>query len=155
LVIIFDVAQSRSQLETLRKETSAPAFWDDQERARRTMARLSRLESEVSLYDRIMAHISELQEMNGLGLEEQDASFEAEIQSGLDSLDAELSQIEFATLLQGEFDHNDAIISLHPGAGGLESQDWAEMLMRMYLRWAERRGFEVDLNDVQPVRAPA
>ena len=150
MVIIFDVAQSRSQLETLRKETSAPAFWDDQERARRTMARLSRLESEVSLYDRIMAHISELQEMNGLGLEEQDASFETEIQSGLDSLDAELSQIEFATLLQGEFDHNDAIISLHPGAGGLESQDWAEMLMRMYLRWAERRGFEVDLNDVQP-----
>ena len=101
MVIIFDVAQSRSQLETLRKETSAPAFWDDQERARRTMAHLSRLESEVSLYDRIMAHISELQEMNGLGLEEQDASFETEIQSGLDSLDAELSQIEFATLLQG------------------------------------------------------
>ena len=111
---------------------------------------MSRLESEVSLYDRIMSHITELAEMNGLGLEEEDTSFETEIAAGLDALDAELGQIELATLLQGEFDNNDAIISLHPGAGGLESQDWAEMLMRMYLRWAERRGFEVDLNDVQP-----
>jgi len=149
-VIIFDVAQSRTRLEKLRKETSVQGFWDDQETARKKMAHMSRLESEVSLYDRIMSHISELEEMNGLGLEEKDTSFEAEIQAGLDALDAELRQIELATLLTSEFVHNDAIISLHPGAGGLESQDWAEMLMRMYLRWAERRGFSVDLNDVQP-----
>ena len=150
MVIIFDVAKSRSELEKLRKDTVAPGFWDDQQRARRTMARLSRLDAEVSLFDRIMAHISELEEMNRLGIDEQDTSFEAEILAGLESLDSELTQIELATLLQGESDRKDAIVSLHPGAGGLESQDWAEMLMRMYLRWAERRGFTVDLNDVQP-----
>jgi hypothetical protein len=80
-VIIFDVAQSRTRLEKLRKETSVQGFWDDQETARKKMAHMSRLESEVSLYDRIMSHISELEEMNGLGLEEEDTSFEAEISS--------------------------------------------------------------------------
>jgi peptide chain release factor 2 len=149
-VITFDVATSRSELDKLRKESSATGFWDDQERARKTMALISRLEGDVSLYDRIMGHISEMDEMNRLGLEEQDSSFEREITDGLASLDAEIAAIESATLLQGEFDRNHAIVSLHPGAGGLESQDWAEMLMRMYLRWAERHGFEVDLNDVQP-----
>ena len=149
-MITFDVATSRAELETLRKESSAPGFWDDQERARKTMALLSRHEGDVSLYDRIMNHISELDEMNRLGLDEQDTSFEGEITEGLAALDAEIAAIESATLLQGEFDRNDAIVSLHPGAGGLESQDWAEMLMRMYLRWAERNRFEVDLNDVQP-----
>jgi len=88
--------------------------------------------------------------MNRLGLEENDPSFENEISDVLVSLDNELRDIEGESLLQGEFDANNAILSLHPGAGGLESQDWAEMLMRMYLRWSERRRFKVDLNDVQP-----
>jgi len=149
-VITFDVANARTELDKLRKEATATAFWDDQERARKTMALISRLDEVVSRYDRIMSRINELQEMNRLGIDEQDESFESEILQGLDDLDREISRIESTTLLQREFDHNDAIISLHPGAGGLESQDWAEMLMRMYLRWAERNGFSVDLNDVQP-----
>jgi peptide chain release factor 2 len=149
-VIIFEVATSRDELERLRKETAAPGFWDDQEKARKTMALIARHDEQVSRYDRIMKHIDELDEMNHLGLEEQDTSFEAEILEGLDALSAEIEHIESTTLLQGEFDRSNAIISLHPGAGGLESQDWAEMLMRMYLRWAERNGFKVDLNDVQP-----
>jgi peptide chain release factor 2 len=102
------------------------------------------------VYDRVLEHVSELDEMNRLGLEEQDTSFEVEITQGLSRLEKEIDTIESATLLQGELDRNDAILSLHPGAGGLESQDWAEMLMRMYLRWAEQRGYSVDLNDVQP-----
>jgi peptide chain release factor 2 len=114
------------------------------------MGLISRHDEQVSRYDRIMTHIDDLDEMNSLGLDEQDTSFEEEILSGLDSLSAELEHIESTTLLQGESDHSNAIVSLHPGAGGLESQDWAEMLMRMYLRWAERNGFKVDLNDVQP-----
>jgi len=149
-VIIFEVVKSRAELENLKKETVAPAFWDSQEKAKKIMALISRLENRVSMFDRIMSHVSELDEMNRLGIEEQDASFETEIVSGLEFLDAEIASIELTTLLQGKFDYNDAIVSLHPGAGGLESQDWAEMLMRMYLRWAERSGFKVDLNDVQP-----
>lgn len=149
-MIIFEVATSRTELERLNKEAALEGFWDDQEKARKTMGLLSRHEERVASYDRIMAHIDDLDEMNRLGLEEQDESFEAEILEGLDSLERELADIEARTLLQGEFDHSGAIVSLHPGAGGMESQDWAEMLMRMYLRWAERNGFTVDLNDVQP-----
>lgn len=149
-MITFDLANKRTEMERLRREANAPGFWDDQERARKTMALLSRLEDEVSRYDRVMEHIEELDEMNRLGQEENDPSFDSEIRDGLSSLEVELRDTEDVSLLQGEFDASNAIVSLHPGAGGLESQDWAEMLMRMYLRWAERRGLEVDLNDVQP-----
>jgi peptide chain release factor 2 len=149
-VVTFEVANSRDELVELRKKTNSPGFWDDQQKARQTMAVLSYLEDEVSRYDRIMAHITELEEMNRLGLEEDDPSFEKELSGGLSSLEKEIQQIETASLLHGEFDGRNAIVSLHPGAGGLESQDWAEMLLRMYLRWAERDGFRADLNDVQP-----
>ncbi len=149
-MIIFDLATARTELEKLRREANAPGFWDDQERARKTMALLSRLEGKVSRYDLAMERIGELDEMNRLGIEENDTSFEDEITGGLEALDLELRGIEDESLLQGEFDSLNAIVSLHPGAGGLESQDWAEMLLRMYQRWAERRGLEIDLNDVQP-----
>ncbi|MBU1672644.1 MAG: peptide chain release factor 2 [Actinobacteria bacterium] len=149
-MITFDVANSRSELHRLREEAAAPSFWDDQGGARKTMARLSRLDDEVGRYDRVMAHLAALEDMNRLGLEEDDPAFEEEIASGVRALEEEMRDIEDAALLQGEFDRNNAIVSLHPGAGGMESQEWAEMLMRMYLRWAERRGFQTDLNDVQP-----
>ncbi len=149
-MVTFEVAKSRDEVAGLRKETNAPGFWGDQQRARHTMALLSHLEEDVSRYDRIMTHIAELEEMNRLGLEENDSSFEHEITGGLSSLEKEIQEIETASLLQGEFDGRNAIVSLHPGAGGLESQDWAEMLLRMYLRWAEREGFKADLNDIQP-----
>jgi peptide chain release factor 2 len=149
-VSIFDLATARTELEKLRREANAPGFWDDQERARNTMALLSRLEESVSRYDRAADRIAELHEMNSLGLDENDPSFEDEITRGLSAIDLELRDIEDESLLQGEFDALNAIVSLHPGAGGLESQDWAEMLLRMYQRWAERRGMQIDLNDVQP-----
>lgn len=146
----FDVAHARAEAEKLGREANAQGFWDDQERARTTMALLSRYEDEVSRYDRITGHLAELDEMNRLGIEEDDPAFEPEILSGLAAVERELREIETASLLQGEFDSKNAIVSIHPGAGGLESQDWAEMLLRMYLRWAERRGYGTDLNDVQP-----
>ena len=149
-MITFDLATKRTELDKLGREANATGFWDDQERARNTMALLSRLEGEVTRYDGALDHINEIEEMNRLGLEENDPSFENEISDVLVSLDNELRDIEDESLLQGEFDANNAILSLHPGAGGLESQDWDEMLMRMYLRWSERRRFKVDLNDVQP-----
>ena len=149
-MITFEVAKSRTELKKLSREAAAPDLWDDQDRARRVMALLSRLEGEIERYDGIMARAAELEEMNLLGLQEDDPSFEEEIAGGIASLDREIQAIETASLMQGEFDRKNAIVSLHPGAGGLESQDWAEMLLRLYLRWAERSGFEVDLNDIQP-----
>lgn len=147
---IFEIEKKRGELEKYRREANAPGLWDDPDRARKVMAVLSRLEDEVSRFDGISGEVAELQEMNRLGMDEDDPSFEDEIAEGLKRLERELSSIESASLMQGEFDHENAIVSIHPGAGGLESQDWAEMLMRMYLRWAESGGFEVDLNDVQP-----
>jgi len=149
-VSIFDVESSRKKIEQLHREASSPDFWDDPQNARKKMALIARLEEQVGMYDRLKKHLSELEEMNALCVEEDDPTFEPEIIEGLEAVDRELHEIETSTYLIGEFDRNNAIVSLHPGAGGLESQDWAEMLLRMYLRWAERRGFEVDLNDVQP-----
>jgi peptide chain release factor 2 len=88
--------------------------------------------------------------MDELLEEEHDRELEAELGKSLDSLEADLDRVELAALLGGEYDRNDAVASVHAGAGGTESQDWAEMLLRMYLRWAERDGFETELDEVQP-----
>jgi peptide chain release factor 2 len=94
--------------------------------------------------------IDELDALAELLEDEEDAELAAEFQTGLTELGAEIDAIELRTMLQGEDDHREAIVTIHPGAGGLESQDWAQMLMRMYTRWAERRGFDVSVLDLQP-----
>ena len=104
----------------------------------------------VKSWETFQASLEELQDLNQLSLSEEDPSLEKEIASGVAALVRQLDRIEEESLFSGEYDHADAIVSIHPGAGGLESQDWAEMLLRMYLRWADSRGFSVDLNEVQP-----
>lgn len=103
----------------------------------------------VKSWETLQKNLEDLQELNQLSLLEEDASLEKEIQSGVAALARQLDRIEEESLFSGEYDYADAIVSIHPGAGGLESQDWAEMLLRMYLRWADSRGFAVDLNEVQ------
>ena len=85
-----------------------------------------------------------------VGAEDDDADLAAELTASLQKLEADLEKLEVAALLSGEYDDNDAVVTLHAGAGGTESQDWAEMLLRMYLRWAEREGYKVELDEVQP-----
>lgn len=92
----------------------------------------------------------DLEELAQLAREEDDPSLLEDIERGVGKLRREVYRLEEESLLSGELDSRDAIVSIHPGAGGLESQDWAEMLLRMYLRWTEARGFKVDLNDLQP-----
>jgi len=104
----------------------------------------------VKSWETLQGNLEEMQELNQLSLSEEDPSLEKEIESGVAALARQLDRIEEESLFSGEYDHADAIVSIHPGAGGLESQDWAEMLLRMYLRWADSRGFAVDLNEVQP-----
>ncbi len=113
------------------------------------MAELASLRDTVEKWDRLDAQQRELAELAELAQEEEDLSLQDEIAEGARALRREVDRLEEKSLLSGEFDARDAIASIHPGAGGLESQDWAEMLLRMYLRWAEARGFKVDLNDVQ------
>lgn len=101
-------------------------------------------------WERLDAERRDLEELAQLAEEEGDPGLEEEIARGARELRRKVDRLEEESLLGGELASHDAIVSIHPGAGGLESQDWAEMLLRMYLRWAENRGFKVDLNDVQP-----
>ena len=114
------------------------------------LAELSSLRDLVESWERLSSERGELEELVQLAREEDDLSLSEDIARGVGKLRREVDRLEEESLLGGEFDSSDAIVSIHPGAGGLESQDWAEMLLRMYLRWAEARGFKVDLNDVQP-----
>jgi peptide chain release factor 2 len=107
------------------------------------------LEDDVKLHDDLVRTHDDLTVLNELALSEDDAGVEAEVKQGIEALRARVGEMEVRTLLGGEYDERDAIVSLHAGAGGTESQDWADMLLRMYLRWCERRGFEVELIERQ------
>ena len=113
------------------------------------MGELSRLDDDLALFDRLATKLDDLKVLNELAQSEADESVEAEIRDGVSMLKQELDELDVRTLLSGEYDERDAIVSIHPGAGGTESQDWAEMLLRMILRWAERRRFEAEMIEVQ------
>lgn len=128
---------------------AVPGFWDNPERARETIAEANRLKGWVEPWKALHRRAAELGELAALLAEEPDAGLEEEWRNELASVTSGLEALELRTMLQGEDDHRDAILTIQPGAGGTESQDWAEMLMRMYTRWAERRGFQVEVMDLQ------
>ncbi len=134
----------------MEKETSKPDLWDNQERARGVMGEQSALQDSLEGYRAMESDYRDLQEYLELVQEEADPELEKLISDGIRGLRRRLNRLEEESLLSGEFDARDAVVSIHSGAGGLESQDWTEMLLRMFLRWAERRGFKVDLNELQP-----
>jgi len=147
---IFDVPAKEQRLVELEKEMGAPAFWEDNRRAQeliRERSQLSRLTGAVTDLARKAEDVSVLIE---LAEEEDDQSLEAEISGGLTQLGAALDDLELKVMLSGPHDGKAAIVSIHPGAGGTESQDWAQMLMRMYLRWCERAGLKAEVVDVLP-----
>ncbi len=129
---------------------ASPGFWDRQDRARETIAEANRIKAWVEPWRELRSKLDDLGAMVELLEEESDADLLAEWVGGLEAVDQGVQALELRTMLQGEDDHREALVTIHPGAGGTESQDWAEMLMRMYTRWAERRGFEVDILDLQP-----
>jgi peptide chain release factor 2 len=147
---IFDVDGKRSRAEALRTASADPDLWNDPDRAKKLLGDLARLDDDVALYDRLASKQEELLLLNEMAVAENDSSVESEISEGIRSLREDLDALEIRSLLGGEYDENDAVVSIHPGAGGTESQDWADMLFRMYLRWAERRRFAVDIIESQP-----
>jgi len=129
-----------------------PDFWDDQTYAQKISSRYSRLKSRLELYRLVTSHLEDMDVLLEMGAEEGEGQdLPAEVTSELDELGGqvaeELNRFEEQRLFNGEFDAGDAIMSIHPGAGGTESQDWAEMLLRMYTRWANGRGFEIEVNE--------
>lgn len=126
----------------------APGFWDDQERAQKIMQKVSNLKDRVSAFEEVERSYEDLTALVDLGEEEEDAELAAEARSELAGLKARLKKMELEVLLSGPYDSSNAIVTLHAGAGGTEAQDWVEMLLRMYTRWAEDRGYKVNVMDM-------
>ncbi|MBH5320639.1 peptide chain release factor 2 [Paenibacillus sp. GSMTC-2017] len=136
-------------IANLEEKMSYPDFWDDNERAQGVISELNAVKSVVEQYDRLNDEHEELGMMLELAEEEEDESLEAELTSGVKSLLGKIGDFELQLLLNQPYDRLNAIVELHPGAGGTESQDWGLMLYRMYTRWAEKRGFKVEILDYQ------
>jgi peptide chain release factor 2 len=128
---------------------SVPGFWDDQEQARVVIAESKQLKGWVEPWTELDAKAASLSEMRELLDLEADAAFEAEWEGEVGRLAADVERLEVRAMLQGADDTRDAYLTIHPGAGGTESQDWAEMLMRMYSRWAEQHDYDVSILDLQ------
>jgi peptide chain release factor 2 len=126
---------------------AAPTFWDNPEAARSVITTVNELKQWTDPWSRLNGKVAELSELGELLEAESDLELTEEWASEVESLAQELQQLELKNMLQGPDDHRDALLTIHPGAGGTESQDWAEMLLRMYVRWAERKGYEVELLD--------
>ncbi len=138
----------RARLAELEKLASDPSLWDDQNEARKVSSELALVKDDIDLLDGLAARLSDVEVLFELGREEADDSVEAEVEAGLAALITEFDALELRSLYSGEHDERDAVCEVHSGAGGTDAQDWAEMLLRMYLRWGERRGFTVELEEV-------
>lgn len=137
------------KLKDLELEVALPGFWDDLERAQKTTKEKGLLEKRVKEWDDSRKEIEEISLLVDMADEESDAELEKEAIDRFAKLEKYLENLRLKTLLCGEYDANNAILSIHPGAGGTEAKDWAEMLLRMYLRWAEQNGYKATILDLQ------
>jgi peptide chain release factor 2 len=144
----LDIEAKRKRLSELEARASDPGLWDDPDAARAVTTEMSRVKDDVDLVDALDARLSDAELLFELGRDEADDSVAPELEASLASLARDLDALELRSLYTGEHDEGDAVCEVHSGAGGTDSQDWAEMLLRMYQRWAERRGFEVELDEV-------
>jgi len=146
----LDVDGRRTRLRELDAEVQRPGLWDDQEVARRVTTEHSRVKEDVDLLDGLEQRVSDAETLFELAHEESDESFAPELEEAVASLATELDGLELRSLYRGEHDERDAVCEIHSGAGGTDAQDWAEILLRMYLRWAADRGFKTEVLDTSP-----
>ena len=138
----------REQLVEYNEDMGSPGFWDDTERAQKVSAKASSVESRIKHYESLNTRADDIEVLMELAEEADDEGMADEIRAEFDSLKADLETLRLQTLLTGEYDGCNCILSLHAGAGGTEAQDWTQMLYRMYTRFAERMGFAVKLLDL-------
>lgn len=143
----LDLEGKTKRIEELEMEMEAPGFWDDPESSNRKMKELKNLKDTKELCEKLGTQYSDIGTLIEMGYEEEDPEMTAEIRSELDEFISELDELRISTLLSGEYDKDSAILKLNAGAGGTESCDWCGMLYRMYTRWAEKKGFSVDVLD--------
>ncbi len=145
---IFDLPTKQKELEDLEKEAMASDFWNNSQRVQTVNQGIAKLKDEISEFEKLQNTVDDLKVLLELAIEEDDSSLEAEIQNGLSVVTTQFDKIELRLMLDGEFDENNAILNIHPGAGGVDAQDWAGMLMRMYLRWCDQRSFTTEIVDL-------
>jgi peptide chain release factor 2 len=144
------VAELRARRPQLETEASRPDLWDDPDRARQVTGELAAVTADLELFDGLVGQVDDAEVLAEMAREESDESQEPEIAEGLAAVARKLDEVELRSLFAGEHDERDALCSLSSGEGGADAQDWTEMLLRMYLRWAEGHGFEVELEDSTP-----
>lgn len=144
----FDLSQKKAEIEAINKELSTPDIWKNQKKSQSLQQTKKKLKRDVHLFSKINENKEELEVLTELAEEEEDV--EEELKQSLATFEKDLTEAELQTLFYEEDDFRNAILTIHPGAGGTESQDWAQMLLRMYLRYAERKKFKAETIDSQP-----
>ncbi len=147
---VFDIPEKELRIRELAKESLREDFWNDQNKARETLQEQSRLNDMVTNWKRLVSNVDDLDQLYQIALEEHDERAQKDIGSEVERLGTAVRSDELKMMLASEQDAMNAIMSIHAGAGGTEAQDWAEMLLRMYLRWAERRGLAATIIDYLP-----
>ena len=139
----FDIPKLKKEIEELEKETMKDGFWNDIKNSSTTLTKLKQIKNKYENYEKLNNEIKNIEEISELIKIEFDEEIAIDIIKSIKKLQKEIEKLELTTLLNGKYDNNNAIVTIHPGAGGTESQDWAEMLYRMYTRWASKNNYEV------------
>jgi len=142
-VILFDISNLRQELKKLEEQTMKNEFWNDADNSSKVLKQINQLKSKIENYQKIETELTNLLEMTELLQTEPEEEMAKEVLKSTANIEKEVEKLEITTLLSGKYDNNNAILTIHPGAGGTEAQDWAEMLYRMYTRWANTNGYEV------------
>lgn len=144
---IFDLEGKREDVDKLEQQTLTPDFWSDQVKAKKVQKELGQLQDIIGVWEKNFESLEEADMLLDMALEEQDSETFQEVVDSLGRLEERIDLVELECMFSGEHDTSNAILTIHAGAGGTEAQDWVEMLMRMYLRWAEEKGFKADILD--------
>ena len=143
-MIHFDIANLESELSQLENQTNQAEFWSNSQNSSKILKRITELKNKVGQFKNVKNDLENFTQIKNLLLQASDEHLEKEPEIGMAKLEKETEKLETSTLLSGKYDINNAIITLHPGAGGTEAQDWVEMLYRMYTRWANANGYKVE-----------
>ncbi len=148
--IHFDLPRLKEKIRSYDVEMSDPSFWDNPDKTREISQKATEAKNTYDTYTRLFAQAEGIQELLDMAIEEDDESMEPEIKAEIDRIGGILREKEIELLLSGKYDTNNAIVTFHAGAGGTEAQDWTEMLIRMYIKWAESKGFEIEELNMLP-----
>jgi len=146
----FDIAGKEAKIAELEYKMGEPSFWDDPDKAQYTMQELTAVKDSVVKYNSLNAQYEDMSILWEMGTEDKDESVYEDVNEAITVVKQQIEELELELMLSGEYDGNNAILTLHAGAGGTEAQDWTQMLLRMYVRWAERRNLKVETMDLLP-----